>query len=57
MTIIGRALEAIKDVIIEVLMPEVYYLWHENKGKEGGHQIKFPRVSKKELYKEWEIYS
>jgi len=48
-------LEAIKDVIVEVLKPEVFYLWMRSKGKEGG-QNKFPRVLKKELRKEWEEF-
>lgn len=46
---------AIKDVIVEVLHPDVFYKWMRDKGKEGA-QNKFPRVLKNKLIDEWETY-
>jgi hypothetical protein len=46
---------AIKDVIVEVLHPDVFYHWMRLKGKEGA-QNKFPRVMKNQLINEWEEY-
>jgi hypothetical protein len=46
---------AIKDVIIEVIPPAVFYNWMRMKGKEGA-QNKFPRVIKSKQLEEWEEY-
>jgi hypothetical protein len=46
---------AIKDVVVEILSPELFYDWMKQQGKEGG-QNKFPRVLKNEKLKSWEEY-
>jgi len=48
-------LEAIKDVIVEVLPPTVFYDWLREQGKEGA-QNKFPRVLKNEKIEQWEAF-
>lgn len=46
---------AIRDVIVEVIPPAVFYHWMRMKGKEGA-QNKFPRVLRGEMLEEWEEY-
>jgi hypothetical protein len=46
-------IEAIRDVIAEVLPLQAFHDWMKERGKEGGAH-KFPRVLKKELCREWE---
>ncbi len=46
---------AIKEVMVEVLPPEIFYNWMRLKGKEGA-QNKFPRVIKNQQLREWEEY-
>ena len=46
---------ALKDVIVEVLPPSVFYEWMEQKGKMGA-QNKFPRVMKNKHLQEWEDF-
>lgn len=46
---------ALKDVIVEVLPPSMFYEWMENKGKIGA-QNKFPRVLKNKHLAEWEEF-
>lgn len=46
---------ALKDVIVEVLPPSVFYEWMEQKGKMGA-QNKFPRVLKNKHLAEWEEF-
>jgi len=48
-------IEAIKDVIVEVLPSKVFYSWMRDHGKEGA-QNKFPRVVKTKQLDEWELY-
>jgi hypothetical protein len=48
-------IEALKDVIIEVLPSKVFYNWMRDHGKEGA-QNKFPRVVKTKQLEEWEAY-
>lgn len=48
-------IEAIKDVIVEILPAGVFYQWMHDHGKEGA-QNKFPRVIKAKQYEEWEEY-
>ena len=46
---------ALRDVIVEILPPSVFYAWMEQKGKMGA-QNKFPRVMKNKHLAEWESY-
>lgn len=46
---------ALKDVIVTVLSPSVFYDWMQQKGKMGG-QNKFPRVMKNKHLAEWEEF-
>ena len=46
---------AIKEVIVEIYSPEIFYSWMKLKGKEGA-QNKFPRVLKDEKLKDWENF-
>ena len=46
---------ALKDVIVEILPPSVFYEWMEQKGKMGA-QNKFPRVMKNKHLAEWEEF-
>lgn len=46
---------AIRDVIVEILPPDLFYEWMKAQGKEGG-QNKFPRVLKNEKLKSWEEF-
>lgn len=46
---------AIREVVVEVLSPAVFYQWMRSKGKEGS-QNKFPRVVKGTVYEEWEAF-
>lgn len=48
-------IEAIKDVIVQVLPTSVFYQWMRDHGKEGA-QNKFPRVIKGKQLEEWEAY-
>lgn len=48
-------IEAIKDVIVQVLPAKVFYQWMRDHGKEGA-QNKFPRVIKAKRLEEWEAY-
>lgn len=48
-------LEAIRDVIVEVLPTSVFYDYMKLKGKEGSAN-KFPRVLKNSRITEWEDY-
>lgn len=45
----------LKDVIVEVVAPASFYHWQEARGKMGG-QNKFPRVMKREQFREWELF-
>ena len=45
----------LKDIQVEVIPPQIFYQWQESKGKMGG-QNKFPRVMKKEQFREWENF-
>jgi len=46
---------ALKEVLVEVLPPSVFYEWMEKRGKTGG-QNKFPRVMKNKHLAEWEEF-
>lgn len=46
---------AIRDVVVKVLPPEVFYDWMRIQGKEGA-QNKFPRVIKNSKLANWEEY-
>jgi len=46
---------ALKDVMVEILPPSVFYAWMEQKGKMGA-QNKFPRVMKNKHLAEWEEF-
>ena len=46
---------ALKDVIVEILPPSVFYEWMEQKGKIGA-QNKFPRVMKNKHLAEWKEF-
>ena len=46
---------ALKDVIVEILPPSVFYDWMEQKGKMGA-QNKFPRVMKNKHLAEWDEF-
>jgi hypothetical protein len=48
-------LEAIRDVLVEVLPKSVFYDFMKMKGREGG-QNKFPRVLKDSIFNEWKEY-
>ena len=48
-------IEAIKDIIVEVLPPKIFYQWMRDHGKEGA-QNKFPRVINTKQLGEWETY-
>lgn len=45
----------LKDIFVEVIPTEIFYKWHLMQGKMGG-QNKFPRVMKKDKFKEWENF-
>lgn len=45
----------LQDIQVEVIPPQVFYQWQEEQGKMGG-QNKFPRVMKKEPFREWEAF-
>lgn len=47
--------QALSDVIIKVVSPDVFYQWSEIKNKKGG-QVKTPRVMDKEQFHEWEKF-
>jgi len=48
-------LHAVRDVMVEILDPEVFYNWMRLQGKEGG-SFKFPRVLKNAKYEQWDEY-
>ena len=48
-------LEALRDVVVEVVPPELFLKYMEMKGKTGSAN-KFPRVLKNERIKEWEDF-
>ena len=48
-------IEALKDVIVEVLPSKAFYNWMRDHGKEGA-QNKFPRVIKTKQLDDWEDY-
>jgi hypothetical protein len=48
-------IEAIKEVLVEVLPLQVFLDWFKLRGKEGGAH-KFPRVLKNSQMEEWEAY-
>lgn len=48
-------LEAIKNIVVEVYSPKVFYSFMESKGKLGGAN-KFPRVMKGERVTEWQNF-
>ena len=48
-------IEALKEIIVEVLPSKVFYNWMRDHGKEGA-QNKFPRVVKSRQLEEWELY-
>ncbi|OQX80109.1 MAG: GH3 auxin-responsive promoter [Bacteroidetes bacterium 4484_276] len=48
-------IEALKEIIVEVLPSKVFYNWLRDHGKEGA-QNKFPRVVKSRQLDEWELY-
>jgi hypothetical protein len=45
-------LDAIKEISVEILPPEIFYNWMRSQGKEGS-QNKFPRVLRGEKYNLW----
>ncbi len=48
-------IEAIKNVLVEVLPLQVFHDWMKSRGKEGGAH-KFPRVLKNDQLEKWEEY-
>ena len=46
---------ALRQVIVKVIPPALFYNWNEIKHKKGG-QIKTPRVMKDEQFSEWESF-
>jgi hypothetical protein len=46
---------ALKDIIVEILPPALFYEWMEKKGKTGA-QNKFPRVMKNKHLADWEEF-
>lgn len=48
-------MDAIEEVFVEILSPEVFNQWMKIKGKEGGAH-KFPRVLKKQMQEDWETF-
>ncbi len=48
-------IEAIKDVIVEIIPTQYFYEWMKDLGKEGG-QNKFPRVLRGEHFDKWEEF-
>jgi hypothetical protein len=46
---------AIKEVFVEVLPSDAFYMWMQKKGKIGA-QNKFPRVLKAKQHEEWEAF-
>lgn len=46
---------ALKDVQVEIIPSDIFYRWMKMKGKEGG-QNKFPRVLKKDQFREWQEF-
>lgn len=47
--------QALSDIIIKVVSPDVFYEWNEIKNKKGG-QVKTPRVMDEEQFSEWENF-
>lgn len=47
--------QALKNVFIEMIPPDLFYDWNEIKNKKGG-QVKTPRVMKEEQFVEWERF-
>jgi hypothetical protein len=45
----------LRDIEIQVVPVELFYKWHSIQGKMGG-QHKFPRVLKKERFRDWEEF-
>ena len=45
----------LRDMEVEVIPTSLFYKWHEHQGKMGG-QHKFPRVMKKERFRDWEEF-
>lgn len=45
----------LRNVVVEVVPPSLFYRWQEVQGKMGG-QHKFPRVMKKERFRDWEEF-
>jgi len=48
-------ISALKDVLVEIIPPRIFYGWMQQHGKTGA-QNKFPRVMKKKQFDEWEKY-
>jgi len=48
--------KALKDVIVSVVSPDVFYQWNEREKKKGG-QVKMPRVMKEEEFNEWQEFN
>ncbi|MEO5570821.1 MAG: GH3 auxin-responsive promoter family protein [Bacteroidia bacterium] len=49
-------ISALKDVLVEVIPPRIFYSWMQKHGKVGA-QNKFPRVMKKKQFDEWEKFA
>ncbi|UII31408.1 GH3 auxin-responsive promoter family protein [Fulvivirga ulvae] len=47
--------QALSNVVIEVVSPDVFYEWNEMKNKKGG-QVKTARVMDEEQFSEWENF-
>ena len=45
----------LRDIEVDVIPANIFYKWHEHQGKMGG-QHKFPRVMKKERFRDWEEF-
>lgn len=45
----------LRDMEVEIIPVHIFYKWHEHQGKMGG-QHKFPRVMKKERFRDWEEF-
>ncbi|HPH20909.1 MAG TPA: GH3 auxin-responsive promoter family protein, partial [Haliscomenobacter sp.] len=45
----------LREIEVEVIPANIFYKWHEHQGKMGG-QHKFPRVMKKERFRDWEEF-
>jgi GH3 auxin-responsive promoter len=48
-------ISALKDVLVEIIPPRIFYNWLQQHGKVGA-QNKFPRVMKKQQFDEWEKF-